>query len=164
MDIANILSNLGFQWQMALANLLNFLFILWLLKRFAFTPIQKTLTARQCKIDEGLENAKKASSELQLAEKNRDKTLLNARIEASHIISQANKNAENMIDRAKQSALDETKQIVINAKKTIASDKQTMLGEIKHEIVELVISSTEKLTKQKIDKKQEEKLIKDLLK
>jgi len=47
MNIGQILSNLGFDWQIAFANLINFLIILWLLKRYAFTPIKNTLETRK---------------------------------------------------------------------------------------------------------------------
>jgi F0F1-type ATP synthase membrane subunit b/b' len=58
-----ILGKIGFDWQVALANLVNFLIIVFLLKKFAFKPIAKIIQDRQNKINEGLENAKKAAEE-----------------------------------------------------------------------------------------------------
>jgi F0F1-type ATP synthase membrane subunit b/b' len=43
MDILGILGKIGFDWQVALANLVNFLIIFWILKKFAFKPVREIL-------------------------------------------------------------------------------------------------------------------------
>ena len=52
--------NIGFDWRMALAQLVNFLIIFYLLKRFVWGSIKKTLAERKAKIDKGLEDAEAA--------------------------------------------------------------------------------------------------------
>ncbi|MBU4369492.1 ATP synthase F0 subunit B, partial [Patescibacteria group bacterium] len=59
MDLQRILGNLGFDWRMALANLVNFLIIFFVLKKYAFKPIKEKLEEREKKIKTGLEDAEK---------------------------------------------------------------------------------------------------------
>ena len=63
-NLYEILQKIGFDWQVALANLVNFLIILFLLKKFAFKPIGKLIKDRQDKINEGLQKTKEAEARL----------------------------------------------------------------------------------------------------
>ena len=58
-NIYEILGKIGFDWQVALASLVNFLIILFVLKKFAFKPIKKLIQERQNKINEGIEKEKR---------------------------------------------------------------------------------------------------------
>jgi F-type H+-transporting ATPase subunit b len=164
MDFAETLSNIGFDWRMALANLINFLIILVILKKFAFNSIRKTLTERQDKIEKGLEDAQKAATELQMAQSTRDKTLMNARLEADKILTATNEASSRIVAEAKQVCDQKQKEIVIKAKEVIESEKQKMLTEVKGEIVKTVIQATEKMIGKKLDPADDQALIKDLLK
>ena len=55
-----ILSKIGFDYRVALANLVNFLIVLWVLQKFAFPKIQIVLAERQAKIRKGLADAEAA--------------------------------------------------------------------------------------------------------
>jgi hypothetical protein len=75
MDIGLILANLGFDWRVALANLVNFLVIILILKYFAFKPIAKIINEREDKIKKGIEDAERAATEFQMAKQVCEKTI-----------------------------------------------------------------------------------------
>ncbi|MFA7662567.1 MAG: F0F1 ATP synthase subunit B [Patescibacteria group bacterium] len=162
--MSEILASLGFDWRVALANLVNFLIILFILKKFAFEPIKKTLTERQNKIERGLEDAQRAASELQTAEISRDKTLIEARVEANKIISEAVSTSTKIITEAKQMTDEKQKEIITRAKEVIESEKQKMLVEVREDVIKTVILATEKLIGKKLDSADDQKIIKELLK
>ena len=54
-----ILGNIGFDWPVALANLVNFLIIFFLLHKFVFKPLGKTVEKRKRDIADGLAAADK---------------------------------------------------------------------------------------------------------
>ena len=164
MDFAETLNNIGFDWRLAIANLVNFLIILLILKKFAFEPIKKNLNERESKINKGIEDAQKAAAELQMAEKNRDKTLMNARLEADEMLAKATATSSKIIADAKKDSDEKIKDIVLRAKKVIDSEKQKMLTEVKAEVVHTVIQTTEKLIGKKLTAKDDQMIIKDLLK
>ncbi len=147
--LEKILENFGFDWRLALANLINFLIIVWLLKKFAFKPIRKILDERENKIKKGIEDAEKSAQELQLTKQTSEKTLLNARNEANEIIARANKESEKIIAEGAVVAEQKTKEIINLAKQAVEQEKQKMMAEIKGEVVELVIDVSEKIIKQK---------------
>jgi len=64
MDIIAILSKLGFDWQMSLANTFNFLIIFIILGKLFFKPIKAIIDERQKEIQCGIDKAKEADIRL----------------------------------------------------------------------------------------------------
>ena len=164
MDIGQILGNLGFDWRVALANLANFLIIVWILKRFAFKPIAKIIKEREDKIKQGIQDAEKSATELQMAKQISEKTSLDARSEANRIIATGQKESERVLAEAKTLQEEQAKQIIAKAEKLIEQEKQKMMQDIKQEVAGLVISATEKFIKEDLTKEKQEKIVKDLIK
>ncbi len=164
MDIGQILGNLGFDWRVALANLANFLVIVWILKRFAFKPIEKIIKERKSKIEKGVEDAEKASSELQMAEQTSQKTVTEARSQANKIIAEAQKQSEKIISESKITQEEQAKQIMTDTDKSILQKKQKMMGDLKNELADLVVATTKKFLKEDMTKEKQEEIIKKLIK
>ena len=164
MDIGQILANLGFDWRVALANLANFLVIVWILRRFAFKPIARIVKEREDKIKKGVEDARKAETELQMAKQISEKTAIEARGEANKIIASAQKESERIISESKLINEEQAKQIMAKADKAIQQEKQKMLGDLRKEVVDLVIATTESFLKEDLTKDKQEGIIKRLAK
>ena len=58
------MSELGIEWRMLLAQLINFSIVFFLLWRFAYRPVFAMLEARRLKIAEGMANAEKIKAQL----------------------------------------------------------------------------------------------------
>ncbi len=164
MDLGQISANLGFDWRVALANLANFLIIVWVLKRFALKPIEKIIKEREDKIKKGIEDAEKSSTELQMAKQTGEKTIMEARSQANVIIATAQKESEKIIVESKTLKEEQAKQIVAEANKIIQQEKQKMLVDLKKEVANLVIDATEKFIKEDLTKEKQEEIIKKLIK
>src|ERR1041384_7823899 len=59
----------GWNWQLFLSQVISFVIVAFLLKRFAYKPILAVLEERRRKIEEGQINAEKIKKELAEAEK-----------------------------------------------------------------------------------------------
>lgn len=158
-----ILGKIGFDWQVALANLINFLLVFWLLKRFAFGPIKKIIAERKEKIDQGLEDARRAATDRQMAEQLREETLMDAKKEANVIVSDASAKGKTFVESAKKEAEEERSSILAKAHADAEGVHAKMKGEFTTEAVDLVLSATEKLLKSSVDAKTNEELIKKTL-
>jgi F-type H+-transporting ATPase subunit b len=164
MDIGLILANLGFDWRVALANLVNFLVIILILKHFAFKPIAKIINEREDKIKKGIEDAERADTELQMAKQVCEKTIADAKNEANKIIASSQSQSEKIIAEAKISQEEQIKQLMVKADKTLQEEKQKMLQDLKNEVVDLVVLATEKFVKKDLTKEKQEEFVKDLIK
>ncbi len=158
-----ILGKIGFDWQVALANLINFMLVFWLLKKFAFGPIKKVIAERKDKIDQGLEDAQRAATDRQMAEQLREETLMDAKQEANIIVADANTKGKGLIEDAKNGAEDERSSILAKAQVDAEGVHEKMKGEFTKEAIDLILSTTEKLLKSSVDVKANEEFIKKTL-
>lgn len=162
--LLEILAKVGFDWRMAVMNLINFLVIFYILKKFLFVPISKKMTEREGVIREGIENATKAKSELQMAEQRARELIDAAKQESNSIIQASHEEAKMLAESMQQKARHEIEVIVAQAKKNIDIEKQEMRDELRKETVELVILAVEKILGERLDQKGDEKFIQNILK
>lgn len=154
-----ILGKIGFDWQVALANLINFIIIFLILKRFAFPPIKKIIADRQQKIDEGLENAKKAEAALMMADEIKNKKIEEARIKANNIIGSAEKNSDVIMADTKRKAQKAKENLVAEGEREVALAKQNIGKEVEKEMSAFIISGLEKVLKENLTPEMQKRYI-----
>jgi F-type H+-transporting ATPase subunit b len=103
-EILNILGSLGFNWHVALANFVNFLIILFLLNKFFFGKIGKTLSEREKIIECGLTQAHEAERKLAHAEEEKDEIIKGAHKEKGVILANAESLAREVASTLEQEA------------------------------------------------------------
>ncbi|PJE73963.1 MAG: ATP synthase F0 subunit B [Candidatus Terrybacteria bacterium CG10_big_fil_rev_8_21_14_0_10_41_10] len=150
MDFAEILSKIGFDWKLALANLINFLIIFYLLKKFAFAPIGRIIRERKDKIDEGLENAARSEEILNASKKKSDEIIAGAKEEANKIIAKGYEQARQSIEHAALEAMKKQEEILLRAQKGIDRERISMEARVREEAAELVAGGVKKIIKEDI--------------
>ncbi|NCC70103.1 ATP synthase F0 subunit B [bacterium] len=163
MDLIEILSKVGFDWRMALSNLVSFLIVFFILKKYAFEPINKILKTRRSKIEEGLENAKIATENFLKSEENYNLKIEHAKKDSTLIIDKARKAGDEIIKNYTKQAEEKTVKIIEDARKEINKEKELAKKEIKEEIISLSLFITEKLLSENIDKEKNIKIINEFL-
>ena len=103
-EILNILSSVGFNWHVALANFFNFLIILFLLNKFFFKKIGATIDTRHSIIERGLNQAKDAEKALALASEEKKSILKDARKERDVIVANGEALARDLALKIEQEA------------------------------------------------------------
>lgn len=102
----DIIKNFGVDPILLFAQIINFLIVLFILKKFLYKPILELLKKRQLTIKNGLEQAEEARIKL-------EKVV----IEEKNILRQAQLQGKKMIEDAKQESIEMTKQMNELAKK-----------------------------------------------
>ena len=77
-----ILKALGLEWKILLGQMVNFLILLYLFKRFVFGRFLEILQKRQTKIKKGIEKAKLAEAKIKEIKEKRDQILKKAKEKA----------------------------------------------------------------------------------
>ena len=93
-EILNILSSVGFNWHVALANFFNFLIILFILNKFFFGKLGKTISSRKDAIEKGMAQAADAEKALMKAEEEKKEIIHAAKKEGHVIVSEAQTQAK----------------------------------------------------------------------
>lgn len=159
-----ILGKVGFDWQVALANLVNFLIVFWLIKRFFLKPIKKTIKDRKEVIDKGLEDAKRAEAALTMANVEKEEILKSAHQESKVIVETADKKAKDAISLSKKEGAEEAQKIKDGALKDIEKARLETERKIQKDFVEMVLDGVEKVSVNQMDKNKSQAFAESLLK
>ena len=139
--------------------------VLFILGKFAWPSILKGLSEREQSIQEALDSAKEAQEQMKRLKLDNDKMLREALEERDVILTEARKIKDKIIGEAKEKAVVEASGIVESAKEKINTAKLAALREIKSTVAEYSIEIAEKIRREELkDKAQQKKYIEKLLK
>lgn len=161
--MSELLTKLGIDWKLLIAQIVNFLVLLFVLWKFAYGPIVAMLEKRQKKIESGLKDAEDAHKKLAESTEKEKEILKKARTEAKDIIEKAHAQAEKGKSEIAGEAKTQAEKILANAKTEIEQEKLKTIAEIKSEIGGLVVAATEKIVGEKIDEKKDKEIIEKIL-
>jgi len=158
-----IFESLGINWKILLGQIVNFLLVLYLLKRFALKPFLKILNERKEKIEGGVKNAENAERKIQLAGEERDKILKEGREKANLILRKSEERGKGKEEEILRRTEEEKMRILAEAKRLGQIEVNKMKGEFSKKNLELVLNLTEKILKEKVDLKKDSEIIKSFL-
>ena len=149
-----------FFWQTVI-----FIFLILLLKKFAWKPILDAVNEREEGIKNALLSAEKAKEEMASLQSDNEETLKKARSERDSLLKEAREIKQQLIDEAKSEAKNEAKKIISQAQETIQNEKNSAIVDLKNQVAGLSIDIAEKVLKEKLsDDKAQMQLVKDLVK
>lgn len=154
-----ILHTFGFDIQLFIAQVINFLILAYIFKRFLYKPLLKLVKNREETIQKGLQDAEDAAVALQKAEEKRDKIIKDASIEAKKIITEARVAADGVKDEMLEKARIEGEVIMKNAREQAQLEIERIEREGERVAVALAASLLEKTLGDSIDKTSREKII-----
>jgi F-type H+-transporting ATPase subunit b len=129
-----------------LSQVISFLIVALLLRRFAYKPILAVLEERRRKIEEGQLNAEKIKKELAEAEKRYQEILAKANADAQRMIDEARESAAHLSERKQQEAIAAAEQIISKAREAAALEHERTMESLKRELGRLVVDTTAKVT------------------
>jgi F-type H+-transporting ATPase subunit b len=124
---------------------LTFVFLLLILKKFAWKPIMSSIKEREQKISTSLAMAKQTQEDMKRLQADNEKLLHQAREERDVILREANKLKDSIIGEAKNKAQSEADRIVESARVNIESEKAAAIAELKNQVASLTIEVAEKV-------------------
>jgi len=144
-------------------TLIAFGITLWILGKFAWKPILKSLNEREKNISDSILSAENVRKEM-AALKNENEQLLNkAREERSQMMREAKETRDKIIQEAKEQARKETSKIVADAQAVINQQKMAAITDLKNQVGNLVLEVSEKVLRRELNNKEDqEKYIQQL--
>lgn len=144
-------------------NLLAFIIVLLILKKFAWKPILNSLKERETGIADSIASADKIKAEMANLKSENEALLNKAREERAVMLRLAKEASDKMIQEAKDKAKTEYDRIVADAQNMITQQKNAALTDVKNAIGKMVIEITEKvIRKELVHKEEHEQYIKKL--
>ncbi|MDO8486741.1 MAG: F0F1 ATP synthase subunit B [Candidatus Curtissbacteria bacterium] len=140
-----IAKQFGIEPILLLAQIINFLVILFVLKKFFYKPLVKMLADRKARIAESLRNADTIEGKLKATEEKSALVLDTARKNAEDILTDAKAEAQRIADAAGQEAKTATEQTLKKAMEQIQSEREKMQKDLEQETLDLVTATVKKV-------------------
>ncbi|MBI5071501.1 F0F1 ATP synthase subunit B [Candidatus Falkowbacteria bacterium] len=158
-----LLTKLGIDWRLLIAQLVNFLILVLILYKFLYKPLLKMLEGRKEKIEKGLRDAEQLGVELEKTKELQAAEIQKAKQESRAIIEEAERRAEAAGAETKLKTKAEVEKLISAAKNQIISEKEKMMAEVKKEAIELVLATAKKVVGKVIDNKVNKELIENTI-
>jgi F-type H+-transporting ATPase subunit b len=145
-------------------TLVIFILLSVVLYKFAYPHILGYAAAREQRIQETLDDARRQREESeQLLEQQRQE-LLTARQEAQAMIAEGKQAAERVRDDMLARAKAEQEELVARARQDIERDRQKAIESLRREAVDLALAAAGKLIGQRVDAPEDRRLVTEYLK
>jgi F-type H+-transporting ATPase subunit b len=145
-------------------TIITFLVLLTLLAKFAWRPLLQALETRQNAIRKSLDDAQQAKVELERLNVESGHIIQRARVDAEAIISQSRSDGDRLREEIRAKARIEADHIVKNAERQIQLETGRALDQIRREAVDLSVMIASKIIQRNLSKEDNERLIDEALK
>jgi len=161
--LADLLGGFGVNAVAFLSQLVSFGIVFFILWRWAFPAILKTLNRRQAVIQEGIENAERARRELDEATERAEQIMREARRHAQETFEQAAKGAEAEANRIIEEAHAHADQVAQQQIARIQQEAARARAELNRLVVNLSINAASKVISKSVDSKDNRRLVEEFV-
>ena len=137
---------------------------LFVLKRYAFGPIQKTIDERRERIRQSIEEAEHARQEARRLLEEHKALIGQARGEAESILAEARRVGDAQRERMREEVESDRQRRLEETRRQIEGETARALTQIRAEVAELTLVATAKVTGKVLDDEDHRRLITDAIK
>ncbi len=134
-------------------TLVAFLLTLWILGKFVWKPLIKSLSEREKGITDSVQAAETVKKEMAQFKSENEALLAKARDERAIMMREAKETRDKIIADAKEQARQETNKIVSDAQAVIDQQKMAAITDLKNNVGKLVIEVSEKVLRRELNNK-----------
>jgi F-type H+-transporting ATPase subunit b len=144
-------------------TIITFLLVLFVLRRYAFGPIQRLIDQRRDRIREALDEADKARSEARELRELTAKEREGAKLERERILEEARRQSQRLVEQAKERADADLKEQLEKNREELAAENARLREQIRRDVVELTLFAAEKVTGKVLDEDDQRRLIEETI-
>ena len=144
-------------------TLIVFAITFFVLRRYAFGPIQTAIDKRRDRIREALDAADQARSESEKLVEQQREALAAARAQAEEMLTDARRLAEDQQRRLREELDVERQRRIEETRKDVEAETARAIGQIRAEVASLALEATEKVTGKVLTEADQRRLIEDAI-
>lgn len=160
----SIIHDFGINPILLAAQIVNFLVLLFILKKFLYKPILKVLEERKIRIAQSLKQADEIEKRLKEIADREEEAILKSAKEGEKIIKEAGEYSAKLIDDGRKEYENLLKRGVDDARKLAEVEKLKLMQEVKENIADLVVLALQKITGKVISSKDQKRIIEQEIK
>jgi F-type H+-transporting ATPase subunit b len=159
----SLIDSLGINVSTLIAQIVNFLILLFLLRLVAYKPLMNMFDKRAAKVKESMEHAETVKKRAEEADSEAAKRIEAASQEGQQIIKQAMESGDVAKMKVMQEAKEEAQMMVEKAKLEIQQERREVVDELREEVSDLAILAAGKVVSRSLDKEAHRKVIDEIL-
>jgi F-type H+-transporting ATPase subunit b len=136
---------------------------LWVLKRYAFGPVQKLIDERRDRIRQSIEEADRARDEARSLLEEHRALIGQAKSQAEDILAEARKVADSQRERLRGEIEEDRQRRLEETQRQIDQATTQALGEIRREVASLSLLAAEKITRKTLTDADQKRLVDEAL-
>jgi F-type H+-transporting ATPase subunit b len=144
-------------------TLICFAITFFVLKRFAFGPIQKTIDERRERIRKAVEEADNARAEARNLLEQHRALIAQAKSESGEILAEARKVADAQLARAKEEAEADRQRRLEETRRQIDAETTRAIDQIRGEVADLTVEATQRVVGKVLDAADQRRLIEEAI-
>lgn len=145
-----LLAKLGINWQLLIAQLVNFVLLMVVLGYFVYKPFLKLLDDRRARVKKAMDDAKAMEDQKREMDHYKQQHMRKVDQDAAALLEEARKHAESIRKELSAKAEQDAHDIVERAKAQILEEKQKMMAELQTSMGSLVVKLTEKVLQEQL--------------
>ena len=146
-----------------ISQLVSFIIVLFILSKFVWPTVIRTLDKRQATIKEGVENAQRAKDALMEAGNRAEEILAEARREGQATIERAATNARQVALQIEEEARTRAEQFSQQQLERIQQEANRARMELSRQVVNLSIEAASKVISRSVDSKDNRRLVEEFV-
>lgn len=158
------ISSLGINLKSFLFQLVTFIVVLLILRRWVFPKLVATLEERRKTLEESLTQARLTQEALEKAEEKSSEILHKARQQADAALADAADAAKEVVAKAETAATEQAGRVLKEAEAQINQERNKLREELKGELADLVVLTTEKVLRAKLNNSEDARLVEQSIK
>ncbi len=144
-------------------TLVIFLILLVILAKFAFPPILGYAEAREKRIQESLDAARREREEAERLVEEQKQALAESRQQAQDLVAEGRQAAERVRQDMLQEARREQESLLERAREEIERERERAVESLRKEAVDLALAAASKLMQTRLDADEDRRLVKEFL-
>jgi F-type H+-transporting ATPase subunit b len=144
-------------------TLICFAITFYVLKRFAFGPIQNAIDQRRERIRQAIEEADNAREEARRLLEQHRALIGQAKHESAEILAEARKVSDAQMQRAKQEVEEERQRRLEETRRQIEAETARAIDQIRAEVADLTVEATERVVGKVLDEADQRRLIEEAI-
>jgi F-type H+-transporting ATPase subunit b len=139
------------KWELVITQILGFLLVLWILRKYAWGPVISTLEGRREKIRSEFEEIDRKKGDVAGLQSKLEAELREIAAQARVRIQEGVQEGERVGGEIKEKARQDAQALLQRAHEQIEQDRKKAQVELRNQMVTMVIGATEKVLGEKLD-------------
>lgn len=161
--MGEVMHQLGIEPAAIVVEMVGFVLLLLLLKRFLWKPVTDYLEQRQQDIAQTYDKVEQTRQEMERLRSDYEQRLANIEAEARAQIQQAVKEAQQMREQILAEARQQAEKMIHDAEETIRYEREKALAEMRTQVVELTLLATSRILQESVDDARHRKMVQEFI-